>query len=352
MTRVLVTGAAGFIGGRILAQLRDAGFDVIGIDSMLAAAHGEHAQHPPGVHQADVADSDTMSAMLDGVDVVCHQAAMVGAGVDASDAPRFARENDLATAELLASMYRAGCDRLVLASSMVVYGMGSHRTADGHRPDVVPQRRREDLAAGLFDHRLPSGERLHWALTGEEAPIAPQSSYAASKAAQEYYARAWALATGGSVTALRYHNVYGPGMPRDTPYAGVASIFRSQLASGRAPKVFEDGRQMRDFVHVDDVARANLAAIEDRSLESFRAFNICSGRPIAIGEVATILAEAAGGPPPIVTGEHRVSDVRHVVADPAAAEAELGFRASTMPEVGIARFAGEPLRESVERAYR
>ena len=139
-------------------------------------------------------------------------------------------------------------------------------------------------------------------------PLRPRSLYAASKTAQEHYALAWSEATGGSVVALRYHNVYGPGMPRDTPYSGVAAIFRSALEKGEPPKVFEDGGQMRDFVHVDDVAAANLAAalaMTDRGAErgGFIAVNVCSGRPISILEVATALCDARGGTvSPVITG--------------------------------------------------
>ena len=145
------------------------------------------------------------------------------------------------------------------------------------------------------------------------------------------------------MTALRYHNVYGPHMPRDTPYSGVAAIFRSSLAAGEAPRVFEDGGQVRDFVHVHDIARANLAAVE-AARPGFEPFNVCSGQPVTIGEVASTLADAAGGQAPVVTGQYRSGDVRHVVASPARATAELGFTAEVSPTAGIAEFAGAPLR--------
>ena len=198
--------------------------------------------------------------LLDGVDLVCHQAAMVGAGVDAADAPAYGGHNDFATTVLLAQMFAAGVRRLVLASSMVVYGQGRYHCPEHGAVDPLP-RRRADLDAGIFEHRCPlGGEELQWRLVDEDAPLRPRSLYAASKTAQEHYALAWSESTGGSVVALRYHNVYGPGMPRDTPYSGVAAIFRSALEKGEPPRVFEDGGQMRDFVHVDDVAAANLAA--------------------------------------------------------------------------------------------
>jgi dTDP-L-rhamnose 4-epimerase len=339
----LLTGAAGFIGSRIAAALRDEGHDVIGVDAMLPAAHGAGAQAPPDCRVLDIRDSAAVAPLLPDVDVVCHQAAVVGAGVNAADAPSYGSHNDYGTTVLLAEMFAAGCTRLVLASSMVVYGQGRFDCPQ-HGPVEPLPRTRADLDAGVFEHRCPAcHEPVQWKLVGEDAPLRPRSLYAASKAAQEHYALAWAEATGGSAVALRYHNVYGPYMPRDTPYSGVAAIFRSELESGDVPRVFEDGGQMRDFVHVDDVAAANVAAVES-GLGGFEAFNVCSGRPISIMEVATELCEARGEAAPVVTGQYRSGDVRHIVADPARAADVLGFRAAVDPRDGLREFAFAPLR--------
>ncbi|MGE2832822.1 NAD-dependent epimerase/dehydratase family protein [Mycobacterium sp. SMC-4] len=341
--RVLLTGAAGFIGSRVWARLTAAGHDVVAVDAMLPAAHGAQADVPGGVLRVDVRDGGAVADVLAGVDVVCHQAAVVGAGVDAADAPAYAGHNDFGTAVLLAQMFAVGCRRLVLASSMVVYGQGRFVCAEHGEVDPLP-RRREDLDAGVFDHRCPvGGEPVDWALVGEDAALRPRSLYAASKVAQEHYALAWSEAGAGVVTALRYHNVYGPGMPRDTPYSGVAAIFRSALEKGAAPKVFEDGRQMRDFVHVDDVAAANVAAVESVST-GFDAFNVCSGRPVSILDVADVLCRAHGGVRPEIVGGHRDGDVRHIVADPRKAKDKLGFHAAVDPVDGLAEFASAPLR--------
>jgi dTDP-L-rhamnose 4-epimerase len=326
---VLLTGAAGFIGARVSAALAAAGHDVIAVDALLPAAHGPDAPLPAACQRVDIRDADALAPLLAGVDLVCHQAAVVGAGVNAADAPAYGSHNDFATSVLLAQMFAAGVRRLVLASSMVVYGQGRYRCADHGLVDPLP-RRRADLDAGIFEHRCPvCGLAVTWQLVDEDAPLRPRSLYAASKTAQEHYALAWCESTGGSVVALRYHNVYGPGMPRDTPYSGVAAIFRSALESGKTPSVFEDGAQTRDFVHVDDVAAANLAAINaDR--QGFVAANVCSGQPISILEVATALCEARGDNfSPVVTGSYRSGDVRHIVADPARAAELLGFRAAS-----------------------
>jgi dTDP-L-rhamnose 4-epimerase len=345
---VLLTGAAGFIGSRVAAALRVAGHEVVGVDALLPAAHGPNPVLPQGCHRVDVRDADALAPLLHGVDLVCHQAAMVGAGVDAADAPAYGGHNDFATTVLLAQMFAAGVRRLVLASSMVVYGQGRYHCGQHGDVDPLP-RRREDLDAGVFEHRCPiGGEELRWRLVDEDAALRPRSLYAASKTAQEHYALAWTEAVGGSkggsVVALRYHNVYGPGMPRDTPYSGVAAIFRSCLERGEPPRVFEDGGQMRDFVHVDDVAAANLAAAVS-DVDGFTAVNVCSGRPVSILQVAGALCEARDGSlSPVITGQYRSGDVRHIVADPSRAAEVLGFRAAIDPAEGLREFAFAPLR--------
>jgi dTDP-L-rhamnose 4-epimerase len=343
-----VTGGAGFIGSHVVEALLGAGHDVTIIDSGNPAAH---RTPPPAqiagvpVRAVDVRDRAATADALSGVDAVVHQAAMVGLGVDLDDLPDYVGANDLGTAVLLAAMARAGVRRLVLASSMVVYGEGAYE-CPRHGPARPDPRAEDDLVAGRFEAVCPHCRSpLTGGLVGEDAPLDPRSVYAATKVAQEHLSAAWARQTGGAVAALRYHNVYGPGMPRDTPYSGVAAIFRSALEAGRPPRVFEDGGQRRDFVHVRDVAAANLAALESTATRpGWRAYNVASGRPATIGEMAGELARAADGPPPVVTGEFRLGDVRHVVASPARARAELGFRAAVTLTAGVAEFAHAPLR--------
>ncbi|WP_327001311.1 NAD-dependent epimerase/dehydratase family protein [Dactylosporangium sp. NBC_01737] len=328
--RILVTGGAGFIGTHITAALHDAGHDVTMLDLLHPAAH---RTPDPAFPRADVRDPDAVRAALDGADVVVHQAAMVGMGVDLADLPEYVGCNDLGTAVLLAGMARAGVRRLVLASSMVVYGEGAYR-CDVHGPTPPAPRTAADLDAGRFEPGCPScGRQLSPCDVDEDAPLRPRSVYAATKVAQEHLALAWAVAGGGTAVALRYHNVYGPGMPRDTPYSGVAAIFRSALEAGRAPRVFEDGAQRRDFVHVTDVAAANALAVDaTASVDGFRAYNVASGTTTTVGAMASTLAAVMDGPAPVVTGDYRAGDVRHVVASPARAREELGFT----PRVGLA----------------
>ncbi|MBG6058500.1 dTDP-L-rhamnose 4-epimerase [Cryobacterium sp. MP_M5] len=351
--RLLVTGGAGFIGGAIVSAALERGWRVRVLDSLRSDVHGALPVVDPRVDVivGDVTDPGVVAVALREVDLVCHQAAKVGLGVDFFDAPDYVRSNEVGTAVLLAAMTAAGIDRLVLASSMVVYGEGSFRGSRG--PARPGPRRGADLTAGVYDPvDEVTGERLQPALTTEEDPLDPRNVYAATKLAQEYLASAWARATGGRVAALRYHNVYGPGMPQNTPYAGVASLFRSALERGEAPRVFEDGAQRRDFVHVADIASANLAALDwtaDSAASTFRAFNVGSGTVHTIGDMAEALSRASGGPDPVITGEFRLGDVRHITASSERIRTELGWAPTVTFERGVAEFATAPLRAAVRR---
>ncbi|NQX13554.1 NAD-dependent epimerase/dehydratase family protein [Microbacteriaceae bacterium VKM Ac-2855] len=348
--RLLVTGGAGFIGAEIVRAALHHGWVVRVLDSLRTDVHGSSAMATDDMEfvQADVRDETAVADALVGVDAVSHQAAKVGLGVDFSDAPDYVSSNDLGTATLLAGMAAAGVRRLVLASSMVVYGEGAYRGRNGiERPEP---RRIEDLDEGRFDPIGIDGQVLTPELVSEDAALDPRNVYAATKLMQEHLVSAWARATGATAIALRYHNVYGPGMPQNTPYAGVASFFRSALERGEAPRVFEDGRQRRDFVHVRDVASANLTALAslDRTDRgSFRAYNVGSGDIRTIGEVAERLSHHSRGPVPLVTGEYRLGDVRHVTASTARLRDELGWNPAVPFEDGMREFATAPLRASV-----
>jgi dTDP-L-rhamnose 4-epimerase len=343
---ILVTGGAGFIGSHVVDALLAAGHDVRSVDALLPAAHRERPSYvDPAAEwiEGDLRDPDVAARAVHGVSAVSHQAAMVGLGVDLSDLPEYVGHNDLATAQLLRALAAGGFDGpLVLASSMVVYGEGRYGCAE-HGVVAPARRTAADLAAGRFDPPCPvCGRPLEPRTVPEDAPLDPRSVYAATKLAQEHLCAVYGSETGVPVTALRYHNVYGPRMPRDTPYAGVASIFRSAYAAGRAPRVFEDGGQRRDFVHVRDVARANLLAL---TAGTSGAFNVASGTPHTVLEMAQALARACDAEvEPRVTGEWRAGDVRHVVASPALAAERLGFRAQEDFEAGMEEFAAAPLR--------
>jgi dTDP-L-rhamnose 4-epimerase len=349
VVRILVTGGAGFIGSHVVDELIDDGHEVRVLDLLLESAHSgvpDYLNPSAEFIHGDVGDSNTVRDALAGVDAVSHQAAMVGLGLDLSDAPDYVRHNDLGTAVLLRELSaRRFAGRLVLASSMVVYGEG--RYACRVHGDVTPGPRQvEDLDAGRFEPGCPCcGAALTPASIDEHGRLDPRNVYAATKLHQEHLCFAFARETGASVIALRYHNVYGPRMPRDTPYAGVASIFASSLAAGRAPQVFEDGGQLRDFVHVRDVARGNVIALSAPDAAA-GAYNVASGTPRSVLDMATALAAAHGdhAPQADVTGQYRLGDVRHVFASADRARHELGFQAREEFATGMAQFARSSLR--------
>jgi dTDP-L-rhamnose 4-epimerase len=349
--RILVTGGAGFIGSATSAALVAAGHDVVVLDCLRPDVHGATGGRPASPHpalpdgvpfvHADVRDVDAVRGALAGCAVVVHLAAKVGLGVGIGDIDDYVSSNDLGTAVLLRAAADAPALRpphLVYASSMVVYGEGAYSCTE-HGPKSPPPRSEEDLEAGVFDPRCPAcGRVLRPGLVAEDAPADPRNVYAATKAHGERLLASWTRATGATATALRFHNVYGRGMPRDTPYAGVASIFRSEAEHGRAPRVFEDGGQRRDLVHVDDVAHAVVAAVEQpQSAGRMEPFNVGSGTVTTIGEVAHLIAALLDAPAPVVTGEWRAGDVRHVTASSAKAGSVLGWHARTGLAEGLAQ---------------
>ena len=338
--RVLVTGGAGFIGSHVVDALVAHGHEVRVLDSARSAPHGID------FHGADIRDADAVRAAIVGVDAVSHQAAMVGLGVDFADAPAYVSHNDTGTAVLLSALHEQRFrGRLVLASSMVVYGEGRYRC---HAHGLVRPGPRDPvrLDRGEWDPCCPTcGGALVPEPVSEDAPVEPRNVYAATKLHQEHLCFAFGREHRVPVTALRYHNVYGARMPRDTPYAGVAAIFRSAIEAGRAPRVLEDGRQRRDFVHVRDVARANVIALTvDPPVPG--PLNVASGAPRTVLDLARSLTAAAGTgrPAPEVVGGYRIGDARHVFADTERARTKIGFTASVAFDEGMRDFASAPLR--------
>ncbi|WP_249011516.1 NAD(P)-dependent oxidoreductase [Conexibacter sp. DBS9H8] len=343
---ILLTGGHGFIGSHIRDVLLEAGHEVRILDlrphtgDAESSVDGGAGRDGVDVRVGDLRDREVTAAALAGVDAVCHQAAMVGLGVDLGDMPDYVSHNDGGTAVLLTEMARRRFrGRLVLASSMVVYGEGRYR-CPACGPQAAPPRTREDLAGGRFDVPCPACARpLEPEAVSEDAPADPRNVYAATKLHQEHLAFTFARETGVPVTALRYHNVYGPRMPANTPYAGVASLFASALERGEAPRVFEDGRQLRDFIHVRDVARANRIALTAPEPVP-GPFNVATGDPHSVLELAQALAATRpDGPRPEVTGEFRLGDVRHVFASADRARTRLGFSAEVSLAEGMAQFA-------------
>ncbi|WP_350275185.1 NAD-dependent epimerase/dehydratase family protein [Kribbella sp. HUAS MG21] len=335
--KVLLTGGAGFIGRHVHDQLLAEGHEVTVLDSFRPDVHAQRPEPRPGLIIGDVRAPRT----YDGVDTVIHLAAKVGLGVHLDDIDDYVSSNSLGTAVLLKSL--GSVRNLVYASSMVVYGEGRYDCAEHGQVAPAP-RRPEDLDEGRFEPPCPYCDTpLSPGLVTEDAVPDPRNAYAASKLNGEHLAAVWARETGGRVAALRFHNVYGPGMPRNTPYAGVAAIFRSALERGETPRVFEDGRQRRDFVHVRDVATAVTTAASALPRQpEFTAYNVGSGTVTTIGEIAAELCRAYDAPPPIVTGEYRLGDVRHITASSDRIQHELGWKPAVDLTAGLTDLRHSP----------
>jgi dTDP-L-rhamnose 4-epimerase len=318
--RILVTGGSGFIGRHVVRAATEAGHEVRALDLL--------ADDPREV--GDVRDPAAVGTALRGADAVVHLAAKVGLEQTFADAPQYVAHNDVGTAVLLAGAADAKVGRIVLASSMVVYGEGVGE-CDVHGPVRPGPRLRADLDRGRYEPPCPQcGAPLRPGLVDEDVALDPRNVYATTKVTQEHLLAAWARQTGGSGAAMRFHNVFGPGAPRDNPYSGVASIFLSAVLAGRAPEVTEDGGQRRDLVHVRDVARAcvaSLARAVPPTPGTTRAYNVASGVPRTVLELASALAALGTGPAPVVTGRARLGDVRHITAAGARARDELGWTA-------------------------
>lgn len=353
----LVTGGAGFIGRAIVDRLAAAGHRVTILDTLDARVHpAQPPQVPEGVEllEGSVLDPEALAASLDPApSVVFHEAAMVGLGRGALDAEDYVRTNVTGTIRLLhAIAEQAPQARLVLASTMALYGEGAYRCPacqaprDGHRHVA-------DLEVGAWEPRCPTcGDLLEPVAVTEAHPPAPGTVYAISKLGQEQMARTVGHQLDIPVVALRYHNVYGPHMPRDTPYAGVAALFKARLLAGQPPLVHEDGGQLRDFVHVEDIAKANLLAAEaPLSTVADRAYNIGTGDPRPIMDLARALCdELAPELEPALSGTYRQGDARHVFASIDRARRELGYEPSILLDEGAAGFAHAPARPSPQEA--
>lgn len=334
MATYLLTGGAGFIGRHLCRELLARGHQVRVIDSLVSQVHGGRPPAlPPEVefYEGGLRETQLLDVALDGADGVFHLAAEVGVGQSMYEIVRYVGGNDLATAYLLERLAENPVRRLVVASSMSVYGEGWYMSADR-----VPVAVRRNLAEG-WDPLGPDGAPLAPLATDETKPVDLASIYALGKYVQERSCLMIGRAYGVETVALRLFNVFGPGQALSNPYTGVLANFGARLLHGEPPLVFEDGRQQRDFVHVRDVARAFAAAMEADGVDG-EVINVGSGRAYAIADVATMLAAAMGRPEiaPEIIGKARAGDVRHCFADIAKAERLLGFRAA------------EPLEDSLD----
>jgi dTDP-L-rhamnose 4-epimerase len=340
--RVLVTGGAGFIGSHVADALLQRGYRVRVLDALLEQVHGASAAFPGYLAReveavrGDVRNREDVLGALEGVEAVFHFASAVGVGQSMYEIESYTDINNRGTAVLLEALLRRPVGKLVVASSMSIYGEGLYRAADGQLSSPRP-RSLEQLKSGRWDLTDEHGEALEPVPTPESKPAAPESIYALSKYDQEMMCLMFGRCYGVPVAALRFFNVYGERQALSNPYTGVLAIFAARYLNGRPPVIFEDGRQRRDFVHVRDLARGCVLALE-RPQARDAVFNLGSGEARTILEIAQRLGVVLGRPhlEPEVRGRYRAGDIRHCFADISRAQAVLGYRPEVSLESGLA----------------
>jgi dTDP-L-rhamnose 4-epimerase len=345
MARVLVTGGAGFVGSHLVDALVARGHRVRVFDSLEPQVHGEGACRPAYLHPeaelvvGTMTDREALRAALAGVEVVFHQAAAVGVAQSMYAIERYVRENAVGVAVLLELLTtereHLSVRRLITASSMAAYGEGQYRCVE-HGVVFPELRLREQFERGEWEVRCPvCGRSVAPEPTPETKPLQPASVYAITKRDHEELCLAVGRAIGLPTVALRYFGIYGPRQALSNPYTGVLAIFASRLLNGKSPVVYEDGRQLRDLVHVADIVQGNILAMEREDV-AYDVFNIGTGRPLAIGEVAAAMCrELAPGLEPQISNTYRAGDVRHCYADIAKARRLLGYEPTMPLEAGL-----------------
>jgi dTDP-L-rhamnose 4-epimerase len=343
--QILITGGAGFIGSHVADELLSGGHKVRVLDNLSAQVHGPDSRGPEYLSRdvellvGDVRDAEIVRRALKGVDAVYHLAAAVGVGQSMYELAQYTSINNLGTAVLLEQLTRKPVERLVVASSMSIYGEGLYRSADGKLHTAI-ERTPAQLRAGHFEARNGSSEILTPVATPETKPPCLASIYALGKFDQERMA----LMIGGAyaipTVALRFFNVYGPRQALSNPYTGVLAIFASRYLNGNPPLIFEDGKQQRDFVSVHDVARACALALSSPAAAG-HALNVGSGRPYTVKEIADRMAQVLGKEKlkAQITGKYRIGDIRHCFADITLAKKLLGYQPKVTLERGLAELA-------------
>lgn len=346
MKQVLITGGAGFIGSHLAVELLAKGYRVRALDSLTPQVHGLACKRPayldPRVELivGDIRNPSTVAKALRGVDSVYHLVAIVGVGQSMYQVQEYTSVNNVGTAVLMEALIKRPVERLVVASSMSIYGEGAYVDRKG-RPSLPVERTPEQLRFGNWEVLNDAGETLYPIPTREDKTPALASIYALSKFDQERMCLLLGNAYRIPTVALRFFNIYGPNQALSNPYTGVLAIFASRLLNNNPPLIFEDGLQQRDFINVKDVARACRLALETDSAAG-ECFNIASGRKVTILELARQFARSLGKGhiEPEITGKYRVGDIRHCFADVSKARKLLGFCAQVGLEEGMRELAG------------
>jgi dTDP-L-rhamnose 4-epimerase len=341
---ILITGGAGFIGSHLADDLIARGHRVRALDILDPQVHGDDAKRPVYLNAdvelrvGDVRDSDAVRDALDGIDIVYHLASAVGVGQSMYAIEHYTSTNNVGTAVVLQEIVRRPVQRLIVASSMSIYGEGLYVGADGTPVDDV-ERSVEQLRLADWEPRSADGEPLQPAATPESKRPSLSSVYALSKYDQERMSLMIGRAYGIPTVALRFFNVFGTRQALSNPYTGVLAIFASRLLNDRPPVIFEDGLQRRDFVSVSDVVQACRLAL-DVPQAGDQVFNVGSGRAYTIAEVAAMVQALLGRSiDPEICGKYRVGDIRHCFADITRARSVLGYEPATLLEDGLGELA-------------
>jgi dTDP-L-rhamnose 4-epimerase len=360
--RVLITGGAGFIGSHLADRLLAEGHEVRALDNLDTQVHPsgerpEYLDESIELQVGDVRDHEAVSTALDGVDAVVHFAAAVGVGQSMYEIERYTSVNALGAAVVLEEIIerRDAIRKILVASSMSIYGEGQYGNPRTGETGLAPGLRPEtQLAAREWEVLGDDGEPLEPEPTSESKPLRPTSIYAIGKRDHEEMVLAVGTAYGIPAVALRFFNVYGERQALSNPYTGAAAIFSSRLLNDRAPLIFEDGRQTRDFIDVRDIARACSLALQEGGADG-RTVNVGTGRPTSIVEVAELIARGLGKEIATeVVSEYRAGDIRHCYADTSLAAELLGFRAEIPLEAGMQELlewlGGQEAADSVDAA--
>jgi dTDP-L-rhamnose 4-epimerase len=340
--KVLVTGGAGFIGSYIVDALLEAGHTVRVLDNLEPQVHGEREGPPDYLAKeaefirGDVRDRETVDRCLEGIEIVFHEAALVGMGQSMYQIARYSSVNTMGAATMLEAIVerRDQIEKMIVASSQSIYGEGRYRKPNGalFAPELRPA---DQMERGVWEMLTPEGEVAEPVATDETKPLLGMAIYAINKRDHEDMFISVGQAYRIPAVALRYFNVYGPRQALSNPYTGVAAIFGSRLLNGKPPVIYEDGLQRRDFIHVKDIARANLLAMEKKEAD-YGVFNVGTGEYVTILQVAELMGERLGpGIEPEITGRYRAGDTRHCYSDNTRIRETLGFEPQIPFEKGV-----------------
>lgn len=361
--KVLITGGAGFIGSHLCQALLSRGYRITVLDNLLPQVHGENAEQTSGLFlsitneikfiKGSVTDYTLLKEAVSDHDFIIHLAAETGTGQSMYEISRYNEVNIQGTANLLDVLanYKNTVKKVLVASSRAIYGEGKYVDADGTYHYPLP-REKSRLEKGDFELYAAAGRPLSPLATDEMALIHPTSVYGITKHAQEQLVMTVCPTLGIAPVAFRYQNVYGPGQSLSNPYTGILSIFSNQILQGLSINIFEDGKESRDFVYIDDVVDATVQGLENDAANE-QVFNVGAGLPTSVYDVAKSLMRLYGKEVLLrISGNYRLGDIRHNFADISKISNMLGFKPKVGFEEGLQYFTSWVKEQTiVENAY-